>query len=592
MFRSKILRKFLLVIVMLVIVYTVAIVFVALPKIDATIKDLEEQNAKEVLNKVVLLTDNVARNLEDFKKESLSQHKKELKDIIDIVHSMMRETHQQSILHPEEREKLKAEALERISKLQYAHSNYIFVVDYNATMLSHPYIPRGSDMRNVKDITGKLIVPELIRVAREHGEGYISYWWKKNNSDEKPYEKLTYSRDCSQWQMVIGTGVYIDDIQKEVARRKQELFDELRQIMKKTKIGKTGYIYIFDKQNMIIHPNSNIEGKNFKKLPNPGKGTYIYDDLVKAAEGSGMLRYKWDKPSDKDNYIYDKVSWIQYVPSMDLYVVSSAYVDELEEVSTKLHDQIIYLGILILLISLLLSTLYLHRLFRPIHQLAETAKEIAEGNYHVRAAVNSNDEVGLLARHFNIMVNRLEDQIRNLDRKIREKTRALQELAITDALTRLYNRRYFSEVSTEMYALGKREQTPLSVIMLDIDKFKHINDTYGHQVGDRVIVALAGAINEVKRNSDIACRYGGEEFILLLPETGKEGACGLAERLRQMIEGLTIELEDGRVVTFTVSLGVSEVNYLSDKDIEDVIRRADDAMYRAKKKGRNQTAEL
>ena len=592
MLRSKILRKILLAIVLLVIVYTVAIMFIGLPKIDSTIKELEEQNAKEVLDKVVLLTDNVARNLDDFKEESLLRHKKELSDIIDMVHSMMREVHKRALIHPEEKEQLKNEALDRISKLRYAHSNYVFVVDYNATMLSHPYIPKGSDMSKVKDIKGRLIVPRLIEIAREKGEGYIQYWWPKNNNENKAYEKLTYSRDCPQWKMVIGTGVYIDDIQKEVERRKEELFNELRQIMKKTKIGQTGYIYIFDENRMIIHPNSNINGKNFRKLPNPGKGTYIYDDLVKAAKGSGVLRYKWDKPTDKGNYIYDKISWIKYVPSMKLYVVSSAYVDELEEVSTNLHDKIIYLAVLILFLSLLFSTIYLRKLLRPIQELADTAQEIAKGNYRIRAKVNTNDEVGMLARHFNMMVDRLEDQIVNLDKKIQEKTAELQKLAITDALTKLYNRRYFSEISMEMYRLGKRKHEPLSIIMLDIDKFKRINDTYGHQVGDQVIIALSQCINEVKRKSDIACRYGGEEFILLLPNTGRDGAYGVAERLRETVAGYTIVLEDGQKVTFTISLGVSEVDYSHDKNIEDAIRRADDAMYIAKKEGRNRTCEL
>jgi diguanylate cyclase (GGDEF)-like protein len=592
MFKSKILRKILAALITLVLGYTIAILFIALPEIDKTIKELEEKNAKEVLHSIVLLTDNVARNLEDFERESIEQHKKELRDIVDVIHSMMKEEYKEALKHPEVRQNLKEVVLKRIQEIRYGNNNYVFVVDYNATMLAHPYLPKGTNMRNIYDIKGLPIVPRLIRVAREKGEGYTRYWWKKNNDDPTPYEKLSYSRDCPQWQAVIGTGVYLDDIKKEIDRRKKELFLELRQIMKTTKIGKTGYIYIFDKNRMIIHPNSNIDGKNFKKLPNPGKGTYIYDDLIKAAEGSGVLRYKWDKPEDKGNYIYDKISWIKYVPSMDLYVVSSAYVDELEAVSSRLHNDIIYLGGFLMLLSVLFSVYFLHRLLYPIQQLAATAREIAKGNYGIRTTVHSSDEIGMLAKDFNVMVDRLEDHISNLDKKVKEKTKALEKLVVTDALTQLYNRRYFSEISEEMYLLGKRDGTPLSMIMLDIDRFKRINDTYGHQVGDKVIMALSHCIKEIKRKSDIACRYGGEEFILLLPKTEKEGALELSERLRQKIEERTVKLEDGKQVHFTVSIGVSEVDYVTDKNIEDVIRRADDAMYMAKREGRNRICDL
>jgi diguanylate cyclase (GGDEF)-like protein len=592
MFKSKILRKFLLAIIILVVGYTIAIVFIALPQIDRTIKDLEEQNAKEVLNKVVLLTDNVAQSLEDFQKESLQKHKQALKNITDVVHSMMKDTYNEAKNDPDMLEARKKVLFDRISKVRYGNNNYLFVVDYNATMLSHPYIEKGSDMRHIYDIKGQPIVPRIIDVARKYGEGFTHYWWKKNNGGEEPYEKLTYSRNCPQLKVVVGTGVYIDDIQHEIGKRKRELFDALRMIMKETKIGKTGYIYIFDKERMIIHPNSNIDGLNFRKLPNPGKGTYIYDDLVKAAKGSGVLRYKWDKPTDKGHYVYDKISWIRYVPSMKLYVVSSAYVSELEAVANTLHNRIILLGLLILVLSLLFSTYYLHRLFAPVCSLTKTANEIAKGNYSIRATVATDDEIGVLAKNFNTMVDRLEEQIMNLDQKVKEKTEKLKQLAITDSLTGLYNRRYFSEMALEIFELEKRESDTLSIIMLDIDKFKRVNDTYGHQAGDEVIVQIAVILEHMKRESDIVCRYGGEEFVLLLPKTSGEGAYVVAERIREEVAETIIDFQKEKQISFTVSLGVSEVIYEKDNHIEAVIKRADDALYKAKQSGRNRTCKL
>jgi len=222
-----------------------------------------------------------------------------------------------------------------------------------------------------------------------------------------------------------------------------------------------------------------------------------------------------------------------------------------------------------------------------------TADIIAKGDYKLRTKIYSDDEIGILATNFNLMVDRLEEQIKNLDRKVKKKTEALRELAITDPLTKLYNRRYFSEISTRIYDVAQRESEALSVMMLDIDKFKNINDTYGHQVGDQVIITLAKIINEIKRESDVVCRYGGEEFIMLLPKTSKAGALDLAQRIRVAIERYEILIEEkNTTVRFTVSLGVSEVDYSKDSEIEDVIRRADNAMYIAKREGRNRTYEL
>jgi diguanylate cyclase (GGDEF)-like protein len=278
---------------------------------------------------------------------------------------------------------------------------------------------------------------------------------------------------------------------------------------------------------------------------------------------------------------------------MKLYVVSSAYVNELEEVSRCLHKKILYIAMLILFLSLIVSAYYIRKLLQPIHELADTAEVIAKGNYNIRAIAQTDDEIGKLAKNFNIMVDTLQDHIQNLDKKVQEKTDALKSLAVTDPLTKLYNRRYFAEISTELFELAKRENQPLSLMMIDIDKFKNINDTYGHQIGDVVIEKLASVMSKMKRESDIACRYGGEEFILLLPKTSKDGATKLADRIRETIEYTKVLTHDSnKEVSFTISVGVSEVDFEKDTNIEAVIKRADDAMYKAKKTGRNRVCSL
>ena len=171
--------------------------------------------------------------------------------------------------------------------------------------------------------------------------------------------------------------------------------------------------------------------------------------------------------------------------------------------------------------------------------------------------------------------------------ELEEAKQQLKEQANRDYLTGLYNRRYFNEVAQELIAIAKREDKPLSIVMMDIDKFKTINDTYGHSVGDDVIKRLSTTVLDNIRESDILSRLGGEEFVLLLPFTDKEGATKIAQKIRQSIANQELITEDGDLVAFTVSLGVASL-LPTDINIEQSLKRADNALYKAKQNGRNQ----
>lgn len=172
--------------------------------------------------------------------------------------------------------------------------------------------------------------------------------------------------------------------------------------------------------------------------------------------------------------------------------------------------------------------------------------------------------------------------------------KAQQELtrqASLDPLTELYNRRYFSEISESIFNIAVRKRLQLSVVLLDIDNFKAVNDTYGHKVGDRVLVHLAQILKTNVRRSDVVCRYGGEEFIVLLPETGIADASHVAENLRVLISSSEVAISDEHSIQFSVSLGVAAAQFCDShrpcQNIEQVISRADKALYKAKAQGKN-----
>ncbi len=169
--------------------------------------------------------------------------------------------------------------------------------------------------------------------------------------------------------------------------------------------------------------------------------------------------------------------------------------------------------------------------------------------------------------------------------QLAEENTYLQEAAITDHLTGLYNHNYFYLRLDEDYMRASRYRTPLSLIMMDIDHFKSINDTYGHRAGDIVLRGLANLVKKAVRKSDVLARYGGEEFAMILPSTDLAGAVDEAERLRKMVEDY--RFRDFPSIKVTMSLGVAAYPHKAIASSGELVSRADAALYRAKHGGRN-----
>jgi diguanylate cyclase (GGDEF)-like protein len=191
----------------------------------------------------------------------------------------------------------------------------------------------------------------------------------------------------------------------------------------------------------------------------------------------------------------------------------------------------------------------------------------------------------LLARvRVAIRLKRERDQLRTSAEEARQKAEAASEMSMTDALTGLLNRYGLQRALQREISEARRYARPFSCLMIDIDEFKYINDTYGHAEGDAALMQVARVLTEDVRGSDVVCRYGGEEFLVLTPETQLEGALALGEKIRQSAAS---RLYGGgeRVFPLTLSVGVAELSDLESG--HDMIARADVALYHAKERGRN-----
>jgi two-component system, cell cycle response regulator len=157
-----------------------------------------------------------------------------------------------------------------------------------------------------------------------------------------------------------------------------------------------------------------------------------------------------------------------------------------------------------------------------------------------------------------------------------------------DALTQVYNKKYFMDALSKEFSFSKRNSQPLSLLMMDIDFFKKVNDTYGHQAGDLVLKTVGQLLLKSLRMENIACRYGGEEFAIILRHARPDQALLVAERLRTAIAAEKIEYEN-KLIPITISVGIATLEKNNFDTIDDLIKKADEHLYQAKEEGRNRT---
>ena len=547
-FKSRLWVKGILVVLLIVGLCSLSIALYCIPLTWQITYRMEEKFAVSLLDRVRNMVEEKYEEIEQYRKFALQVRKQELKNIVSVVYGYV-DTEYKSTIKGDSGEvtRIQERVIRNVRNMRYGNNDYVFISDFDSVLICHPDDKlQGKDYTGVRDVYGNLMVPLLVTAARTMDDAFTSYWWNRLGKKD-PSEKLTYSRLFPPWHWVLGTGVYIDDIEEEVNRRKKILIDQLRTMMNQIVIVKTGYMYIFDsKMNMIIHPNPKLEGINFEHIKNPLTGKSLARELAAIAhQENNELAYVWDRPTDPGHYVYDKISWVAYFKGFDWYIGSSVYTDELYDNSRLLAKRMLLSSIIAFIASLILGSFFLKRLIRPIEHLSKVALQVQKGDLEVRSDIRREDEIGILANEFDTMVEQLARHHENLEQLVNERTQELTQanLNLSGEITeRKQAEKAFLESEARFRLLI--EKAPLGIAMIRGNgEWAYINanftDMFGYVLEDvptggdwlrrafpdptyrkEVVSEWQGVLESVKsgeiitRAFEVTCKDGSKKMVL------------------------------------------------------------------------------
>ena len=328
------------------------------------------------------------------------------------------------------------------------------------------------------------------------------------------------------------------------------------------------------------------DGAPLLRLAGAASGTALAQDIVQRlrAQPGTMLAVRTAGERDL-------LAVAEEPAGLPLVIVAAADQASIYEAWSQALQRYLWL-VLLLTAAVGVATYALaHSIVAPLNRLIAAAGSVGRGDLNVELPVTHPDEIGYLTRMFNAMTSELRRSRADLHatgEMLRAQNELLARLAITDALTGLYNRAKIESILLDQFARLSRSRRPFAVLMLDIDDFKSINDTRGHAAGDAVLATLGKLLPSMVRTIDFVGRYGGEEFVIVLPDTLADEAMEAAERIRLQIEE-TPFVADAATVPVTASVGVAQSRD-GDGGPEGLLARADAALYAAKRAGRNRVS--
>lgn len=446
--------------------------------------------------------------------------------------------------------------------------SFIWIINYNGILKLQPrYLNhlKNKSILKIKDLAGKFVIKEEIDICKTNGEGFLWDTFTKANSKQgSQYKQIAFVKAFNHYNWYFGSAEYLDTAKNRVDKQLLKATNEIR------KFGKN-YVFVFtDKGKILAHISSKYIGKNIADIDKI-LAKHVLDTLK--TKQSIEITYDW---FNEDTNIDDKKhAYLTKVPNSDWIIGSGYYesftIKEALKQSKNLENRygsklkiIIISGIILIILSLIIS----YYLSRHIKMIFFKYKE-------------------------SITINSLEVQKLNetLEERVKERTKELNKakvklefLATTDSLTNIDNRYSIMKVLKLEMERANRHKTPLCISMFDIDFFKKVNDTFGHDVGDEILVSLIQVVKKSLRDIDVIGRYGGEEFLVIMPVTNLDDAKDVSSRIRKAVELYKFD----KVGKVTISIGLVQMQ--KNENFDTMFKRLDELLYSSKENGRNKVS--
>lgn len=459
---------------------------------------------------------------------------------------------------------------------------YYFIVSLDGVEELYPTRPEleGQNLIDLQDITGKFVIRNEIATVKKYGEGFVTGYWPNPLIENDPGSRqYSFVKLFKPLNWLIGTGEFLTNVEEEVQAETLEWLSKIR-------FAQRSYIFAETYQGDALLMDGKVvrEDTNIWDLEDPDGVLVIQEEIriAKSNEGGGFLRYSWQEENNKT--AVPVISFVKAVPEWGWVLGSSIYIDDIES-SVALQEstlrqnvindiQKILLGFCISIpFFTLLSILISKKFTNELNVFLSFFKQMNESESEIDLADLKLREFFELGKATNRMIARR-----------REAEEKLELLSRTDPLTGLSNRRDMVEKIHLEVKRATRSGTVFSFLLIDIDHFKQVNDTFGHEAGDTILQKVSDLLRGAARQTDSISRWGGEEFLVLLPNADAQGAVATAEKFRQLVLN-TIFSVQGQNIQITLTLGVSM--WRIGRTYEQVIGMADAALYQGKASGRN-----
>lgn len=446
--------------------------------------------------------------------------------------------------------------------------SFIWILNFKGEFQLAPEYLRhleGSSIIDFKDATGRYIIKEEIQIVQEQNEGFLWDTFTKPSNPNRHYKQVAFVKDFGHYDWYMGSGEYLDTASK-ISN------EEVLKSIEKIRDDSNGYVFVLSNQGKMIlnYARPQLVGKNVLEKSNPYHKVFtrIFWELNNSEYT--FITYDWKNPQTKK--VEKKYGYIKKIPQTNWILGSGFYESDIKDDAAKQAKQlyedydvrikyIISIGFVTLIIAFLISII----ISRYLKKIFFAYKKGIEDKTNELKALNET----------------LEDKVALRTKELEESKHSLEILATTDVLTNVNNRYSIMTRLEDEVHRQKRHDLPLCVMMFDIDHFKEVNDKLGHDTGDEVLKVVVDVVRDNLRDIDIIGRYGGEEFLVIFPNTKLDDAIKVCERIRKSVQNHKFH----KVESLTISLGIVQCE---NESTNELFKRLDNLLYKAKNNGRNQ----